>query len=97
MMTAERKMVSVRGWDNRRRVIIEDNRVLMEIARTSNNCHHCPICRRRVALVEKQLEGATVVWKWEYLEEGGMWLALPRTDRRNPIDVLRETTRLDIS
>ena len=96
-MTATRLMVSVRGWLNRRRVIVEDNRVLMEIARTSNNCHHCPTCRQRVNLVEQQLAGTSVVWKWEFLEEGGMWLALALPDGRDPIKVLRETTRLDIS
>ena len=97
MMTATRLMVSVRGWLCSRRVIVEDNRVLMESARTSNNCPHWPTCRRRTNTVEQQLAGKPIVWKWDFLEEGGMWLALPLADGQDPITALREATGLDIS
>ncbi len=94
--SSDRLKVSVNGWKNRRSVIVEDDRVLMEIARTSNNCHHCPTCRRRVDTVEQHLAGETIVWKWEFLAEGGMWLALARVDGQDPIQLLREATGLRI-
>lgn len=89
--------VVVAHWSNRRRVRIEDNRILMEVARTSNNCHHCPTCRRRVATVEQLLAGKSIVWKWEYPEEGGMWLSIARTPGKEPIAQLTEATGLAIA
>lgn len=86
----------VGDWSNLRTVIIEDDRVLMEVARTSNNCHHCPTCRRRVNCVEQTLNGTALVWKWEYLSRGGMWLAIARQEDDDPIELLRRATSLDI-
>ena len=86
-------LVTVAGWTFEREVRVEDNRVLMEIARTSNNCHHCPTCRRRVSTIEAQLADSSLVWKWEFLPDGGMWLSLPNTDE-DPVELLRRTTGL---
>lgn len=89
--------VVVAHWSNRRRVKIEENRILMEVARTAQNCHHCATCRRRVATVEQALTGTPIVWKWEFLPEGGMWLSLARTPEKDPIAHLQEATGLAIA
>ena len=89
--------VSVNDWRYDRTVLVEEERVLMEIARTSNNCHHCPTCRRRVETVERVLRDSSFVWKWEYLSRGGMWLALARQGHEDPVTLLRRATGLNIS
>lgn len=86
----------VGNWANLRTIIIEDERVLMEVARTSNNCHHCPTCRRRVNSVEQALNGTALVWKWEFLPQGGMWLAIARQEGEHPIVLLHRVTGLEI-
>jgi len=93
---ASRFTVSVNDWRYRRAVIVEDDRILMEIARTSGNCHHCQTCRRRVNTVEQHLAGKAFVWKWEFLAEGGMWLALARVNGNDPVELLCEATGLRI-
>lgn len=94
--SAEEIRVSVSGWMYNRAVLVEDHRILMEVARTSNNCHHCPTCRRRVHTIEQALNGSSYVWKWEYLPRGGMWLSLARPDGEDPIELLRQATGLDV-
>lgn len=89
-------LVHVCGWQFDRKVLVEDERVLMEIARTSGNCHHCPTCRRRVETVERALRDSSVVWKWEFLPCGGMWLTLARQGHEDPISLLQRTTGLNI-
>lgn len=89
--------VCVAGWTYSRNVIVEKDRVLMEIARTANNCHHCPTCRRRVATVEAALNGTPYVWKWEFLPQGGMWLSLSRTEGKDPVVLLQEATGLNVT
>ncbi len=88
--------VSVVGWTFGRTVIVEKDRVLMEVARTANDCHHCPTCRRRVSTIEQALNGSTYVWKWEFLPQGGMWLSLSRPGGEDPVELLRRTTGLAI-
>lgn len=95
-ITREEIRVEVGGWQNLRTVIVEGSRVLMEVARTSNNCHHCPTCRRRVATVEQVLNGSAWVWKWEFLPQGGMWLAIARREGESAIELLRQATGLKI-
>lgn len=89
--------VFVEDWQYSRAVIVEDQRVLMEIARTSNNCHHCPTCRRRVNTVEQALSNSSLVWKWEYLPMGGMWLAIYRNEQEDPITLIQRALGLNIS
>ncbi len=88
--------VRVQGWSNDRQIVVEDDRILMEIARTANGCHHCPTCRRRVDMIEQTLNGTPLVWKWEFLPQGGMFLAIPRNDGKDAIEVLRKATGLNI-
>lgn len=45
--------VHVSGWSYNRHVVVRDNEVAMEIART--HCSHCPTCRSRIAHCEQAL------------------------------------------
>ena len=95
--TIARLCVAVIGWSNLRTVVVEEARVLMEVARTSGNCHHCQTCRRRVATVEAEIGKKPLVWKWEFLPEGGMWLAISRQPNTDPLELLRQATGLRIT
>ncbi len=96
IVSAEEIRVNVSGWKFSRAVLVEGHRVLMEVARTSNNCHHCPTCRRRVNTIEQALDGSAYVWKWEFLPQGGMWLSLARPNGVDAIELLRQATGLGI-
>lgn len=97
MTVINRMRVCVDGWRYSRAVIVKADRVLMEVARTSNNCHHCPTCTRRVNLVRNRLNQADVCWEWEYLHEGGMWASLKRKNGQDPIALIRSVTGLRIN
>lgn len=53
--TEQNLTVRVSGWSNSRHVVVREDEVSMEIART--HCQHCPTCRARVVHCERSLSG----------------------------------------
>ena len=60
---ANRHSVRVSGWSNRRTVIEQDGKVMLEIALTHN---HCPTCASRVRHVTEALSRRNVQYTWAY-------------------------------
>ena len=85
--------VLVNSWQYSRRVVVEPQRVMIEIARMS--CRHCPTCAGRTDSIENRLRGSKLPWKWEFMN-GGMFLSIPNDGATNPVDLLRQATGFDV-
>ena len=60
---ANRHSVRVSGWSNRRTVIEQDGKVMLEIALSHN---HCSTCASRVRHVTEALSQRNVQYTWAY-------------------------------
>ena len=87
--------VRIADWTNPRRIIIHKDRALLEIARTSDDCHLCATCHKRASRVEEFLRGGSYVWRWEIFNEG-KWLSLALPAGADPVRFLADATGLTI-
>ena len=62
-MAKETYKVRVGGWSNRRTVIVDGGKVMLEIALSHN---HCSTCAERVRYVTRKLAQRNVRYSWEY-------------------------------
>lgn len=96
-ITAQHLEMIISDWRYPRHVIIDGDKVEMEIART--HCSHCPTCRSRINHVERALAGK----RFRRRSAGGgeyFILSLPKKAARDPqaiADFLGRRMRLAIS
>ena len=96
-MEEQHLKVRVAGWRYPRHVVVREDTVAMEIART--HCSHCPTCSSRIRHCESALTGK----EFERQSAGGgeyFILAYPAEDNRDPQSIatfLAESLRLGIT
>ncbi len=87
-----RGMVSINGWQYDRHIVIEEERVSLEV--TVRTCSHCPTCQGRVREFQTTLARKPEVqhdWQWQ---SGSSWVVLPKPASRNALDFLKEVLEL---
>jgi hypothetical protein len=78
--------VQVSGWSYDRHVIVRENEVAMEIART--HCSNCPTCSGRISHCENALRNT----KFKRQSAGGgeyFILPLPSTQSKDPTSIAK--------
>jgi hypothetical protein len=102
MIATQRKVfkststVSVADWTNDRKLLVENDRVILEVARTDDKCHQCPTCLSRADKIEEFLQGGSYVWKWEMFDDG-KWISIASPKKTNPIKFLADAVGLAIN
>ena len=89
-------VVRISGWTNSREIRVEGDRILLEVARTDNNCHRCATCLSRADKIEEFLKGGSYVWQWVEAD-GGKWISVALPKGVDPMQFLADAIGLQIN